>query len=177
MWKRAWGHQDQARPLQRGRRIDGHRLHRRADGRDGSAARGTGPRRRVGPRRAARAGHGCAALSAGRRAGNQPIRWRASPGGAVQTAVVQTRPVVARRADQPPRRGKCAVARTASGQLPRCDPGGHPRPLLPGQRRGMDPGARSWPRLPYEATTRPIWRKKPSGSRCKAARTRSCKSG
>ncbi len=30
---------------------------------------------------------------------------------------------------------------------------------------------------PMRATTRPIWRKKPSGSRCKAARTRSCKSG
>ncbi len=35
------------------------------------------------------------------------IRWRASPGGATtaETAVVQTRPVVARQADQPPRRG------------------------------------------------------------------------
>ena len=61
------------------------------------------------------------------------------PGGAVQAAAEQARPAAARRADQPPRRRERAVARTAPRRLQGRDPGGHPRPLLPGQRRRVDP--------------------------------------
>ena len=67
--------QGQAQPVQRGRRADGHRLLRRADGGDGPAAGGARRRRRVGHRLAARAGDGRAALPAARRAGHPPVRW------------------------------------------------------------------------------------------------------
>src|SRR5208337_1858738 len=50
------------------------------------------------------------------------------------SAAEQTRPAAPRRADQPPGRRERAVARIASRQLCRCDSGGHPRPVLPGQR-------------------------------------------
>ena len=86
--RRPGRHQGQARPLQRGRRADGHRLLRRADGGDGPAAGGPRPRRRVGPRLAAGAGDGRAALPAARRAGDEPVRRRAPPRGAVQAAAV-----------------------------------------------------------------------------------------
>ena len=141
-------HQGQARPVQRGGRADGHRLLRRADGGDGPAAGGSGPRRRVGPRLPAGAGDGRAALPAARRARHAPLRRRAPSRRALQAAAVQARPAAARRADQPPRRRERAVARTAPGRVQGRDPGRHARPVLPGQRRRVDPRTRSRPRLP-----------------------------
>ena len=169
--------QGQAQPVQRGRRADGHRLHRRADGGDGPSAGGARRRRRVGHRLPARAGDGRAALPAARRAGDPPVRRRASPGGAVQAAAVQARPAAARRADQPPRRRERAVARAAPRRVQGRHPRRHPRPVLPRQRRRVDPRTRPRPGLSRtRATTPPIWRRRPSASRSRAARTPSCRS-
>ena len=71
-----------------------------------------------------------------------------APRRAVQAAAVQARPAAARRADQPPRRRERAVARAAPRRLQGRDPGRHPRPVLPGQRRRVDPRTRPRPRLP-----------------------------
>jgi len=67
---------------------------------------------------------------------------------AVPAAAVPARPAATRRADQPPGRGERAVAGAASGQVPGDGGGGHPRPVLPGQRGRLDPGAGPRPRLP-----------------------------
>ena len=67
--------QGQAGAVQRDRRADGHRLLRRADGGDGPAPGGAGPRRRVGHRLQARAGHGRAALPAAGRRRHPALRW------------------------------------------------------------------------------------------------------
>ncbi len=136
------------RPVQRHRRADGHRLLRRAHGGVRRAAGGPGPRRRVGDRLAARAGDGRAALPAAGRPGRDPVGRRAAPGGPVQAPAEQARPSPARRADQPPRRGERALARAAPRVLRRRGPGGDPRPLLPRQRRGLDPRDRPRPHLP-----------------------------
>ena len=140
--------QDPARPVQRDRRADGHRLLRRAHGGDRRAAGGPGPRRRVGDRLAARAGDGRAALPAAGVPVSDPVRRRAAPGGAVQAAAEQARSAPARRADQPPRRRERAVARAAPRVLRRRGPGRDPRPLLPRQRRAVDPRDRPRPHLP-----------------------------
>ena len=42
------------------------------------------------------------------------------------------------------------MAGAAPGEVPGHRPGRHPRPLLPGQRRQLDPRARPRPRHPYE---------------------------
>ena len=76
--------------VQRGRRADGHRLLRRADGGDGSAAGGAGRGRRLGPRLEARAGDGRAALPAARRARHPPVRWREASRRAVQAAALRS---------------------------------------------------------------------------------------
>jgi ATPase subunit of ABC transporter with duplicated ATPase domains len=53
----------------------------------------------------------------------------------------------------------------------------HPRPVLPGQRRRVDPRARPRPRpTRTRATTRPTWRRRPSGSKVEGRRTPSCRS-
>ena len=57
----------------------------------------------------------------------------------------QARPAAARRADEPPRRRVGRVARAPPAGVPRHRRRGDPRPLLPRQRRGLDPRAR--PRL------------------------------
>ncbi len=106
------------------------------------------PRERLGPRLPARAGHGRAALPAGGRRRRHALRWRAAPRGAVQAAAAGARPAAPRRADQPPRRRVGAVARAAPGEVPRHRRRGHPRPVLPRQRRAVDPRARPRPRLP-----------------------------
>ena len=143
----------------------------------GAAAGDPRPRRCLGARLPARAGDGRAALPAGGLAGHAAVRRRAPPGGAVQAAAEQARPAAARRADQPPGRGERAVAGAAPGQLRGGDPRGHPRPVLPGQR-GRSGSSRSTADgpTPTRATTPPTWRRRPSGSRCRAARTRSCAS-
>ncbi len=125
----------------------GRRL-RRAAGGDGQAPGGDRPRRRVGPRRPARAGDGRAALPAAGRRRHRPVRWRAPPGGPVQAAPAEARPAPARRADQPPRRRVGAVAGAAPGRIPGCRPGRDPRPVLPRQRRRVDRRGRPRPALP-----------------------------
>src|ERR1017187_9769286 len=67
------------------------------------------------------------------------VRWRAAPRGAVQAAAVAAGPAAARRANQPPGRRERAVVGTAPGEVPGDCGGGHPRPVLPGQRRAVDP--------------------------------------
>ena len=58
------------------------------------------------------------------------------------------RSAAARRAHQPPRRRVGRVARAPPPGLPRHGRRDHARPLLPRQRRGLDPRARPWPRHP-----------------------------
>ena len=57
--------------------------------------------------------------------------------------LVQARPAPARRAHQPPRRRVGGVAGADAARLPRHRRGHHPRPLLPRQRRPLDPRARA----------------------------------
>ena len=64
---------------------------------------------------------------------------REAPRGAVPAAAVQARHAAAGRADQPPGRRERGVAGGVPHALPRHRGGHHPRPLLPGQRRRMDP--------------------------------------
>ena len=106
------------------------------------------PRQRLGPRLPARAGDGRAALPAAGRRRHGALRWRAPPGRAVQAAARAARPAAARRADQPPRRRERAVAGAAPGEVPRHRRRRHARPVLPRQRRPVDPRARPRPRLP-----------------------------
>ena len=132
------------RPLQRDRR----QLLRRDRRRDDPAAgrdRGQGP---VGSRLQGRPGDGRAALPAGRRRRHQAVGRRAAPRRAVQAAARGAGTAAARRADQPSRCRDRRLARRPSAQLSGRDPDRHPRPLLPRQRHGLDPGARSRPRHP-----------------------------
>ncbi len=97
------------------------------------------------------------------------IRWRASPGGAVQAAVVQTRLLLLTSPTSHLDAESVAVARTASGQLLIAIWRSPDRYFLR-QRRGMDPGARC-SRAYYEGNYSTYLEKKAGGSRCKAART------
>jgi hypothetical protein len=76
------------------------------------------------------------------------VGWRARA-CALAGSCSSTRPAAARRADEPPR---CRVGRLARA-LPRRVRGHrrrrHPRPLLPRQRRQVDPRARPRPRHPF----------------------------
>ncbi len=105
-------------------------------------------RRRLEPRHHARVRHGRAALPAARRRRDHALRWRAAPGGDVPAAAAPARPAAARRAHQPPRRRVGGMARAAPAGLQGHDRGHHPRSLLPGQRRRLDPRARPRPRHP-----------------------------
>ncbi len=123
--------------------------------RDGPAAggvrQGAGRHRggqRLGPGRPAGDGHGRPAAAAGRRRGRHPVGRGAAPGRPLPAAAVPARPAPARRAHQPPGRRERAVAGAAPGRLPGHGAGRHPRPLLPRQRRRLDPGAGPGPRLP-----------------------------
>ena len=118
----------------------------REDRRRAGEARGADPGdRRPQSRTPARGRRGRAAPAAlgGRR--HEDLRRRAAPRGALPAAAVETRHAAARRAHQPPR---CRVGALA-GAFPRAIPGhrhrGDPRPLLPRQRRRLDPRTR--PRL------------------------------
>ena len=107
-----------------------------------------------------------------RRAGRQPLRWRAPPRRAVQAAAPAARPAAARRAHQPPRRRVGAVARGPPRDLPRRRPGRHPRPVLPRQRRRSGSSSSTAARrTPTRATTRPTSRPRRTGSRSRARRT------
>ena len=73
---------------------------------------------------------------------------RAPPGRALPAAALLARPAAARRADEPPRRRVGALARALPRRLQGHRRRGHPRPLLPRQRRRLDPRARPRPRHP-----------------------------
>ena len=107
----------------RGDHRGGGRRHRRADG---------DRRRRAAP----------AAVG---REDRQALRRREAPRRAVPAAAVEARHAAARRADQPPRCRERRVARAVPAEVSRHRDRGHARPLLPRQRRRVDPRAR--PRL------------------------------
>ena len=73
------------------------------------------------------------------------LRRREAPRGAVPAAAVQAGHPAARRAHQPPRRRERRVAGAVPAALSRHRGRGDARPLLPRQRRAVDPRAR--PRL------------------------------
>ena len=60
------------------------------------------------------------------------------------------RPAAARRAHEPPRRRVGGLARAPPGRVQGHDRRGHPRSLLPRQRRRLDPRARPRPRHPVQ---------------------------
>ena len=107
------------------------------------------PRERLGHRQPARPGDGRAALPAARRARRQPVRWRAAPGGAVQAAAPAAVDLLL--LDEPTNHLDAESVDWLEkhlGGLPRRGPGRHPRPLLPRQRRAVDPRARPRPDPP-----------------------------
>ena len=129
-------------------------------------------------------------LPPGRRRRDEALRRRAPPGRALPPAAPRPRPAAPRRAHQPPRRRVGRLARAPPRGVQGHRRGGHPRPLLPRQRRRLDPRARPRPRDPVpgqllvlaraeaaaarsrrSAPTRPARRRSPpSSSGC--ARTR-----
>ena len=80
----------------------------------------------------------------------QALRRREAPRRAVQAAAVQARHAAARRTHQPPRRRIGRVAGAVPHPLPRHRGRRHPRPLLPRQRRRVDPRTRPRPRHPWK---------------------------
>ena len=157
-----------ARPLQRA----GGELLRRDGGRVRAPAGADRRRRRVEPRHEARQGDGRAAAAARRRRRDEALGRRAPPRRAVPAAARRARPAAARRADEPPRRRVGRLARAAPGGLQGHDRRGHPRSLLPRQRRGLDPRARPRPRASRSRATTPAGSSRSrSGSRRRSARS------
>ena len=127
----------------------------------------------MGPRRAGRAGHGRAALPAGRRRGEDAVRRREAPRRALQAAARQARHSPARRADQPSRRRERRLARASFARLSRHRDHGHPRPLLPRQHHRMDARARSRGGHSLQGQLLVLARaEERSGSKSRASRTR-----
>ena len=133
-----------ARPLQRDLR--GLRRARcglrRAARRAGGGAGPDRPRRRLEPRPDARPRDGRAPPAGGRPRRDDPLGRRAPARRALPAAPLGARPAAPRRADQPPRRRVGRLARAAPRGLQGHRDRGHPRPLLPRQRRRLDPRAR-----------------------------------
>jgi sulfate-transporting ATPase len=77
-------------------------------------------------------------------------RRRAAPGRAVPAAAAAPGPAAARRADQPSRRRERRLARALPAGVPGHGGGDHPRPLLPRQRRRVDPRARPRHGIPWK---------------------------
>ena len=77
--------------------------------------------------------------------GRAPVRRRKAPRSAVPSAAVGSRHAAAGRTDQPPGRRLGGLAGAFPARLPRHRGGDHPRPLLPRQRRRLDPRTRPWP--------------------------------
>ena len=138
------------RAVQRDRRRDGRarRRFRRAGRRDGRAAGQDRRGRRLDARQPARDRDGSAALPAGRHGRGKPLGRREAPRRAHPPADPEARHPAARRTDQPPRRRKRPVARKPPQGICRRGADDHPRPLLPRQRGGLDPRARSRQLLP-----------------------------
>ena len=156
--------QDRARQRRGRRRVDqgaaralrrGQREARRGSlsGRDGEghgrAGEDPGQDRRLqrlGSRLAARDRDGRAAAAAAGRRRHQALGRRAPPRRVVPAAAAVAGPAAARRADQPPRRRVGGLARALPEGLQGHGRRGHPRSLLPRQRRRLDSRARSRPR-------------------------------
>ena len=108
-------------------------------------ARGSGEDRRrkpLGARPEDRDRDGCAASASGRCGDGYALGRREATCRVVPDAARGARHAAARRADEPPRRRECRVARAVSRGVSgnrRCD---HARSLLPRQRRQVDPRAR-----------------------------------
>ena len=81
-------------------------------------------------------------------AGRHAVGRREAPRRALPPAAQQARHAAARRADQPSRRRIGGLAGAPSRRVPRHRRGGHPRSLLPRQRRRLDPRARPRRRHP-----------------------------
>jgi hypothetical protein len=147
-------HEERAGPLRGGqheaRRADERRRDEPPPRRAGRAAGQDRRRQRLGARPHARDRDGRAALPAGRRRRVDAERRRAPPGRAVPAAAAAPGHAAARRADQPPRRGERRVARAPPAGVPGHGGGDHPRPLLPRQRRRLDPRARQGAGDPVE---------------------------
>ncbi len=84
-----------------------------------------------------------AAPAAVGREGRRALRRREAPRRALPPAPLQAGHAAPRRADEPPRCGERGVARAVPRALSGDRRRGDARPLLPRQRRGMDPRARS----------------------------------
>ena len=136
------GHEGPDRPLQRA----GRQLLRGDRGRVRQAPGEDRRRGRVEPGHHAGHGHGRPALPARRRGREQALRRRAPPRGAVPAAAEPARPAAAGRAHQPPGRRVGGLAGAPPGRVPGRRGGRDPRPLLPGQRGRLDPGAGPRPR-------------------------------
>ena len=81
---------------------------------------------------------------------NGPLRRRAAARRPLPAAAAEAGHPAARRADQPPRRRDRRLAGAPPAGLRRHGHRRDPRPLLPGQRRRLDPGARPRPGHPLE---------------------------
>ena len=168
----------QARPVQRDRRADGHRLLRRAHGGDGRAAGGPRPRRRLGPRLSARAGDGRAALPAAGRAGRRtcPV---ASAAGSRCASCCCASPTCCCSTSRPTTstpRGCCGSSSTSRPTRARCWRSPTTATSSTTSPSGSSRSTAAAP-TPTRATTPPTWRRRPSGSRSRAGRTPSCRSG
>ena len=153
------------RPVQRGRRADGRPtdIDELLD-RDGRAAGEDRPRRRAGTSTAGSSMAMDALRCPPRRCRrDQPVRWRAPPGRAVQAAARAARPAAARRADQPPGRRERAVAGAAPRRSTRAP--SSPSPTIGTSSTTSPSGSSSSTAAAptrTRATTRPTWRRRPS---------------
>ena len=133
-----------ARPLQR-RLREVRRARRGLRCAPRRAVQGAGadrPARCLEPRRDARPGDGRAAPPGGRPRRDDAFGRRAPPGRTRTSSALLTRPAAPRRADEPSRRRVGRLARALPRVLQGHGRRGHPRSLLPRQRRGLDPRAR-----------------------------------
>ena len=114
-------------------------------------------RRRLEPRHDARHGDGRAAAAAGRRRRDEALRRRAPPRRALPAAAARSptcccstsRPTTSTPSRSP---GSSATSPTTRARSSR-----HPRPLLPRQRRRLDPRARPRPRDPLRGQLLSGW--------------------
>ena len=88
---------------------------------------------------------------------DDPLRRRAAPRRALPAAALRARPAAARRADEPPRRRVGLLARALPRRVQGHRRRGHARPVLPRQRRRLDPRARPRARASRTRATTRRW--------------------